>query len=274
MEALVKQRWTLAATTCVIAFLVIGLTPLVGVVEAHQDQPAQGKGQPAAKPADDGQGDIAAISKSVEEIKAALAKDQDPDFALVLGLGSLLVRHNVTDYLNQSNVLQSTSLGRATPQLLAGVSFRTRLPSPLARFRGADCGCELWEQRPWSAFVSVKFSPGSSQAVNGYVIGGSFALAHHVDVLVGYSLTPINEPSPGLRAIAYQYVVERQKKNALPNFDANALAANDSQAFDGFSLTDADGKLIYNGNPLTVHYRGSTLVGVSIPVYFKTAFGK
>jgi hypothetical protein len=40
----------------------------------------------------------------------------------------------------------------------------------------------------------------------------------------------------------------------------------------GFPATDPDGKFIYSGNPLTVHYHGGLVVGVSIPIYFSSVF--
>lgn len=210
------------------------------------------------------------LAKKVDDIRQALGRE-DPDFALVLGLGSTLLGKNVTDYQNQSNVLGATALGRATPQLLAGVSFRTKVPSALRRFRGDCSKCETWERHPWNAFVSIKFSPGSSQTISGYVIGGSFAIAKHLNVLVGYSLTPVNEPAPGLRNVASALVRTGHDRGQLTSFDPNALAAAARNAFDGFPLTDSADKLIYPGEPLTVHYRGSVLIGVSFPVYFRSA---
>ena len=41
-------------------------------------------------------------------------------------------------------------------------------------------------------------------------------------------------------------------------------------ADEGAKVTN--GKLIYQGDPLTRHYRGGVLVGVAFPVYFKMAF--
>jgi len=132
----------------------------------------------------------------------------------------------------------------------------------------------LWEERPLSAFVSVKFSPGSSQTINGYVLGGSFALAHHIDFLVGFSLTPISEPAPGFRVTASQFVAAEQSHGRALAFDSQAMAANLPNAFDGFPVTDTSGKLIYQGDPVTVHYRGGVVLGVSIPLYFKSVFTK
>jgi hypothetical protein len=56
------------------------------------------------------------------------------------------------------------------------------------------------------------------------------------------------------------------------NFDPNAMLDNAPNAFDGFPVTDPTGKLIYAGNPLTVHYHGGLVLGVSIPIYFSSVF--
>ncbi len=209
----------------------------------------------------------AEIAKMKEALNA-----EDPDFALVLGIGSLVVNSGVTDYENQSNVIHSANLGRATPQLLTGISFRSKIPNFRHFSRNCVPDCELWQQRPWSGFVSLKFAPGASQTVNGYVIGGTYPIAHYLNAFIGYALTPVNEPSPGFRTTAAQFVTNEQKQGRDLNFDPNAMLRNSQNAFDGFSVTDSTGKLIYQGNPLTVHYRGGAVFGVSIPVNFKSVF--
>jgi hypothetical protein len=218
------------------------------------------------------------VSK-MKDIKSALSTE-DPDFALVLGVGSLVVNSGVTDYTNQSNVIHSSNLGRATPQLLTGVSFSSRVPTMITRFRRASlCApgqaeksfcAERWQKYPWSGFVSLKFAPGSSQLLNGYVIGGSFAITHYLNALIGFALTPINEPAPGFRITASQFVTNQQNQGLDQNFNAGGLLANAPNAYDGFPVTDPTGKLIYQGDPLTVHYRGGVIFGVSFPIYFKS----
>src|SRR5258708_2693570 len=115
---------------------------------------------------------INASAAQVKAIKDAL-KEEDPDWALVIGLGSL-VKGPATDCLNESNVVRSAGLGHATPQLLTGVWFRSHV------------------RRPWNGFVSLKFSPGASQVLNGYVIGGFYAITHYLNALIGFALTPVN----------------------------------------------------------------------------------
>ncbi|SRR6266851_2902048 len=223
--------------------------------------------------------EIQKLKDQMKQIEDAL-KTENEDFALVLGVGSLIVDSNVTDYHNQSNVLQSTNVGRATPQLLTGVSFRSRLPNPVvfeACKHPADLNakCDAWEQRPWSFFVSLKFSPNSTQILNGYVFGFSYSITKYLNVLIGLALTPINEPAPGFRVAASQFVTNQQKLTTPQdlNFDPIAMLNNTKNAFDGFPLTDASGKLIYQGSATTTHYSGGAVFGISIPIYFKSVFG-
>jgi len=248
-----------------------------------------------------------------KEIKDAL-KEEDPDFGLMIGIGSQVLDTANTDYRNQSNVLATTSLGRETPQLLTGVAFRTHIPNYFfPRYRCmldsrknnakddkpkskdpkkpageekagqydpiADCTnkaflehAEPWQRRPWGAFISIKFAPGSSETLNGFVFGASYAFAKYVNALVGFTLTPINVPSPGLRVTAAQFVTQQQAQGQYLNFNPQAMLSNSPNAFDGFPLTDQSGKLIYPGNPLTLNYRAGVIFGVSIPIYFKSIF--
>lgn len=227
--------------------------------------------------------DVQSVQKELDDLEKALAK-QPQDFGLVLGVGSLVINPNVSDYTNDSNVLHTTNLGSATPQILAGVSFRSHVPGLTRRWRdrpenGPRCGdkavdnCrEPWQYHPWSGFVSLKFAPGASQTLNGYVIGGTYSITKFLDVLVGFGLTPVQEASPGFRVTAAQFVANQQKLGLDLNFDPNAMLANKRNAFDGFPVTDANGKLIYQGSPTTVHYRGGAVVGVAFPLHFASAF--
>ncbi len=234
------------------------------------------------------------VAKSYKSIQDSLSLVDDSDFALELGIGSLL-RSQTTDYTNNSNVLAATSLGTATPQYLLGVAMRSRIPN----FRGlgpkAGCDaadrlvkdqyssdsakatdaaqakdCPVWRRRPWSGFLSLKFASNASESLNGYVLGGSYRAMHYMSLLLGFSLTPVNEPSYGLRNAASQYVTAQQKLGNLLSFDPTAMQNNAYNAFDGFSLLDTSGKLIYTGTPLETHYRGGVIIGVSIPINFST----
>lgn len=264
---------------------------------------------------------VAQQVKDVKAIKDALSADSDLDFSLVVGIASLIVVSGSTDYSDESNVIHSNNIGKATPQFLTGVAFRSHFANVLPRYwgctwdqkapvtpansstpttsgttaetpvqrakdmpdtnpppktprkNGSACGyAEPWQKRPWNAFVSVKFQPGASQTVNGFVFGVSYALTKYLNALVGFSLTPINEPAPGFRTTAAQFVTAQQKLGQDLNFNPTAMLNNSANAFDGFPVTDSTGKLIYSGNPLTVHYHGGAVFGVSIPIYFSSIF--
>ena len=196
------------------------------------------------------------------------------EFDLMLGVGSLIVNSNVTDYKinNQNSLLQTTNLGRATPQLLVGGAFRL----PFGNFtKGA---ANRFGPRPWYAFLSLKFSPQSSQTFSGYVIGGSYKLTKVFAFLAGYALTPVQEPSPGFRAAAVQIVVQNPTVPIYQRFDANALQRNSLNAYDGFplfvqSLTGPTATRVFDGDPTVVHYHGGFIIGVAIPISLGSKLG-
>jgi hypothetical protein len=332
-----------------------------------------------------------AQSTDIDETKKitdGLAKQNNADFELQVGIGSLIRNGQITDYVNNANTLTATSLGGATPQYLVGVSMRSTVkdhirkhqyncyasdkppadrasdknseptktstetikttvangkttiersktsktvteekapdkkaspegkpsaettpaveakpsagtvnlsgtvtPSGAVNLTGtvtpsetkprkvknvppipkdmdyADA-CPIWLTRPWSGFVSLKFASGTSSTLNGFVVGGAYGLMHYLNVMVGYALTPVNEPSHGLRNAAALYVTNQQKLGNYLSFNPVAMQNNDYNAFDGFSLIDSSGKLIYTGTPLEVHYRSGAIVGISIPLSF------
>jgi hypothetical protein len=272
------------------------------------------------------------LDKKVDALTNALKKqDQQTDFALVLGIGSLIDSSAATDYTDDNNILSASSLGTASPQYLVGVSFRVPVqaftpfaggqtwdscyPSSVGNKRnneraqkkkkvkqqssstsseeassgksstktptGESSGtddkggyCDVWKLHPWAAFLSLKFASSSSQTLSGYVLGGSYQFAKYLSGLIGYGFTPFNEPGKGLRTTAYQYVTEQQKMGNLLNFNANGMLTGGKNAFDGFSLLDANGKLIYTGKPLEIHYRGGVVFGVSVPLSFGSIFSQ
>jgi hypothetical protein len=222
---------------------------------------------------------------AADTLTAALAaEDKHPDFEVTLGIGSLLNAEGATDYTNQSNTLQATSLGRATPQYLVGISMRTPFPN-FPRFMhnpkcdcltdrtlATDARCSYWRLNPWKAFVNLKFASNSSQTLSGFVIGGSYQFAHYIDGFVGFGFTPFSEAAPGFRVAASNFVTAQQKLGNDLNYNPAAMLAGSKNAFDGFPLTDASGVLIYKGSPLEVHYRGGLVIGVAVPFDFKSAF--
>jgi hypothetical protein len=99
----------------------------------------------------------------------------------------------------------------------------------------------------------------------------SHTIAKHLDLLIGFSLSPIAEPSPGFRQTAARYVLEKGITKPQ-DFNADDLLANRPNAFDGYPLQDTRGFVLYPGKPTTVHYRGGAILGVSIPIYFRSVF--
>ena len=77
----------------------------------------------------------------INSITNALSTQKDSDFSIVMGVGSLIVGTGVTDYKNASNILEATSLGRATPQLMTGVAFRSKIPSLTRPWRATTNLC-------------------------------------------------------------------------------------------------------------------------------------
>jgi hypothetical protein len=93
--------------------------------------------------------DVTDLQKQLETIKKDLAAE-DPTFVLSLGIGSLVLNSGITDYSNNSNVLQSNNLGRATPQYLVGISMRSEIPN----FGRRGKKKEVAQKRPKSQSVS------------------------------------------------------------------------------------------------------------------------
>ena len=186
---------------------------------------------------------------------------------LVLGVGTLLSGNHTNYTVNSStNVLQTSNIGAATPQLLTGVSFRL----PIAGF---STKTHLSVRQPWDAFVSLKFAPGTTQTLNGFVFGASYRVASHLGIMAGYALSPNMEPSPGFINAAVAAV--QKNPTQYPNFNASTLAANGQNAFDGFPLlqqplpsgsSSSTNANLYAGNPLGTHYRGGLILGITIPV--------
>lgn len=231
------------------------------------------------------------LPAKVAKLQDDLAKQKDSDFELELGIGSLVNNKRFSDYSNNSNLLSVSNLGRASPQYLVGLGLRTVIPGfrhfgpgkdkcTLAReFREGlktkevaeslgSLGCPYWREKPFSGFVSVKFSPQSSDSIVGYMLGGSYSAGRFLNILAGFGLTHVNEPSNGLRTSASLYVAAQQKQGNLMNFDPVAMLSNGYGAFDGFSLLDNAGKLVYSGTPLEPHYRGGFVIGIAVPINF------
>lgn len=292
-----KKRSILSRIAVALAFhIALGGSLMLGQQAPQQQQPAAPQAQPSAQapagtgaqpagsasggaqpsgnpPAPATKDDVKTLQDQMKQLHDDLkAQEAESDYLLVIGVGSL-VNAGHSDYENASNVLNAKNLGHSSPQFLAGVAFRTQVPNfPIFCDKSTTCK-DVWRQRPFSAFLSIKFAPNSSEVLNGYVLGGSYSFAHHLDALIGFALSKSNEPSPGFRKVAAQVVREGQPKGLYTTFDPVAMEQNKDNAFDGFPLTNVQtGALIYQGNALATHYRGGVVFGVSFPISFKSIF--
>src|SRR5262249_33474617 len=88
-------------------------------------------------------------------------------------------------------------IGRASPQHLAGLAFQ--LPAP-ALHRCNLGPVKKWNDacRPWHAFVSLKFSTDSTQAIVGNTFGITYRIQKYLDLLAGYSADAFPGASAGI----------------------------------------------------------------------------
>lgn len=121
--------------------------------------------------------------------------------------------------------------------------------------------------------LSIRFAPGSDQTFTGFVVGGGFRIHKYFSLLAGYSLTPIDEPTAGLRRAAAQVVTANPNIFPYNHYNATDLANNKPGAFDGFPLFlyNASGVTttkIIPTSPTVTHSQGGIFFGVGIPVNF------
>ena len=201
-------------------------------------------------------------------------------FKALVGVGSQISGSNVVNYSLNSNILSAQGPGRSTPQILVGGSFQLFDPdsrswecgNPLKPYKAKDnkdnkakSNCRA-PYLPTSVFVNLKLAPSSESVLNGYTFGAGFALKKDVlDLLVGYSLSPDNEPSLGFRKTAS--IAVKNNPALYPTFNADDIAADRPGALDGFStLQNTSGAPLFPGNVLTTHYRGGLFVGLGMPL--------
>jgi hypothetical protein len=185
-------------------------------------------------------------------------------FSIVFGLGSLITDSAGQDYKNQNDTLIATSVGRSRPELNLGAAFRIKIPTP----------SPASTKYPWSAFVSVRVAPGSDKTVSGYVFGASYRVSRYLDALIGFSLSPTDEPSVGFRNAAIQVVQNNPTLDVYKRFVPDDMLHNRPGAFDGFPLavqnaTGPIGQRVFPSDPFVTHYRGGLFVGVAFPFSFK-----
>lgn len=181
-------------------------------------------------------------------------------FSILLGSGTLLTSRRAIGYklLQNNNTLAATSIGRNNVDLLIGGSFNLGIK------KGARVDAGVTD--PWSAFISLKFSPGSTETINGFVFGGGYRITKYLDIIVGVGLTPKNEPAIGLRRVAFNKVIADPNNPAFIGFVPDDLLLNRSLApFDGFPLI-VDGEQIFPGDPLVRKYHVGIFFGVAFPL--------
>ncbi len=189
----------------------------------------------------------------------------DPGFFNVLiGAGTLITSRGAVNYevLNNNNVLSATSLGRSKADLIVGGAFNLGFPR-----------IGFGEPNPWSAFVSLRFSPdGANDAIDGFVFGMGYRISKYLDLVAGLALTAREVPSIGFRHAAYLAALkDREKYEQFIPEDLNLNRGQ--QPFDGFPLLTSQGQPLYSGNPLVTHYRTGAWLGVAFPLRLRTAFG-
>src|SRR6266542_2045964 len=142
-----------------------------------------------------------------------------------------------------------------------------------------DCkpGGAYRDYRPWEVFLSVRFAPASDQTINGFVLGGGYKITKYLALMVGYSVTPIDEPSQGFRVAAAQIVAANPTVSPYSRYNPSDLLQNKSGAFDGFPLFiyNASGQTtqtLFLGSPRVTHHRSGIYFGVGIPLNLTALF--
>ncbi len=196
-----------------------------------------------------------------------------------IGVGSRVISQSAADYSNNSNVLSKNGTGMQAPVFLLGAAFQ--MPQFDRHFSfhklGSSKGNRLSGVAPTSIFTNLQFSPNSTNVLNGYTFGFGYRLGGKespLDFLVGYSVSPFNEPSAGFRIAASQVVTKNaESQKPLPvylRYDAAKILdfKDYPDALDGFPVLTQNpdgtqGSPIYSGNVLTTHYRGGIFLGLS-----------
>lgn len=212
-------------------------------------------------------------------------------FHLLTGVGARIAGVESTSYkLNESSdALSATNVGRKTPEILLGGGFilpwrkgggwiersychRTAPAEPPSDAR-ADCKTDgaYYNYRPYEVFISIRFSPATDQTLNGFVVGGGYRITKYLSFLIGYSVTPVDEPSPGFRVAAAQVVSANPTITPYDRYNAADLLKNKPGAFDGFPLFvyDANGVTttkLFLSSPTVTHHRSGIYFGLGIPV--------
>jgi hypothetical protein len=219
-------------------------------------------------------------------------------FEVLTGVGAVLAGVQSTSYKidTNSSALSQTNVGRKTVEILLGGGFimpwhkgggwieKSYCRTPPKERGDADSGscrkggdAAYKNYRPWETFLSIRFAPATEQAINGFVVGGGYRITKYFSLLVGYSVTPVDEPSPGFRVAASQVVAANPNIFPYNQYNAASLLSAKPGAFDGFPLFlyDANGVTttkIFQTSPIVTHYRSGIYFGVGIPLNFTALF--
>lgn len=190
-------------------------------------------------------------------------------FEVMTGVGASFMPIESTSYKLDAtnNALSQTNVGRKHIELLLGGGFIL----PLWQRQGKGADPDYKNFRPLETFLSIRFAPGSDQTYTGFVIGGGYRIQKYFSLLMGYSLTPIDEPTDGFRRAAAQVVAANPNIFPYNHYSASDLANNKPGAFDGFPLFlyNASGvttSKIFPTSPTVTHSRSGIFFGVGIPV--------
>ena len=192
-------------------------------------------------------------------------------FEVLTGIGASFLPVESTGYKVDSttNALSQTNVGRKHLELLLGGAFI--LPMKTIYKKQGNSDPDYKNFHPLEAFLSLRFAPGADQTFTGFVVGGGWRVHKYLSLLVGYSLTPIDEPTSGFRRAAAQVVAANPTIAPYNQYNANDLAQNKPGAFDGFPLflynsSGVTTTKIFPTSPTVTHARSGIFFGVGIPL--------
>lgn len=218
--------------------------------------------------------------------------EYDPThFEVITGVGAVLAGAEATSYKTNNDALSAANVGRKTPEILLGGSFimpcrwggRWIEKSYCGVSQDCQPGGAYYHYRPWATFLSIRFAPTTDQTINGFVLGGGYRITKYFSLVIGYSVTPVDEPSPGFRVAAAQVVSANPTISPYSRYNPSDLLLNKPGAFDGFPLFvyNASGVTttkLFPNNPTVTHHRSGIYFGVGIPLnltaLFKPSGGK
>src|SRR5260370_537199 len=201
--------------------------------------------------------------KSMLKGKDATSPPDASHFQLMSGGATVLAGAESTSYSTGNDAMVAKNVGRKTPEILLGGGFilpwrgaggwiereycGTKDAEAANQSPSDDCkiGGTYRNYRPWQTFLSIRFAPGTDQTINGFVVGGGYPLTQYFSLLIRYSVTPVEEPSPGFRVAAASVVSANPTIAPSNRYNAAALLSNKPGAFDGFPL------FVYGPNAVT-----------------------